>query len=165
MTSAGLPGRGTPVLLVKWYDFTRWLLARIDSFPKNQRFVFGTRLADHAVLLARVIGELELKSTNHPPISLALPSPVIIGWVRKFVVRRFRQIVQAAQLNFPTIDLLTMNLPAYRLQSACLCCAEVRPLVWLRQLRIGSPAARTGRTDMSRFWLQAYSDIVAKFLY
>jgi len=34
---------------VKWYDFTRWLLERIDSFPKNQRFVFGTRLADHAL--------------------------------------------------------------------------------------------------------------------
>ena len=32
-----------------WYDFTRWLLERIDSFPKNQRFVFGTRLADHAL--------------------------------------------------------------------------------------------------------------------
>ena len=43
------PGRGTPVLLVKWYDFTRWLLERIDSFPKNQRFVFVTRLADHAL--------------------------------------------------------------------------------------------------------------------
>ena len=37
------------MLLVKWYDFTRWLLERIDSFPKNQRFVFGTRLADHAL--------------------------------------------------------------------------------------------------------------------
>lgn len=49
MTGASSPGRGTPVLLVKWYDFTRWLLERIDSFPKNQRFVFGTRLADHAL--------------------------------------------------------------------------------------------------------------------
>jgi hypothetical protein len=36
-------------VLVKWYDFTRWLLERVDSFPKNQRFVFGTRLADHAL--------------------------------------------------------------------------------------------------------------------
>jgi hypothetical protein len=43
------PGRDPPVLLVKWYDFTRWLLERVDSFPKNQRFIFGTRLADHAL--------------------------------------------------------------------------------------------------------------------
>jgi hypothetical protein len=27
-----------PVLLVKWYDVTRWLLDRVDAFPKNQRF-------------------------------------------------------------------------------------------------------------------------------
>ena len=27
-----------PVLLVKWYDVTKWLLERVDSFPKNQRF-------------------------------------------------------------------------------------------------------------------------------
>ena len=26
-----------PVLLVKWYDVTKWLLERVDSFPKNQR--------------------------------------------------------------------------------------------------------------------------------
>jgi hypothetical protein len=32
MTGAGLPGRGTPVLLVKWYDLTRWLLERIDIY-------------------------------------------------------------------------------------------------------------------------------------
>jgi hypothetical protein len=35
-----------PVLLVRWYDYTKWLLERVDSFPKNQRFIFGTRLAD-----------------------------------------------------------------------------------------------------------------------
>ena len=38
-----------PVVLAKWYDLTKWLLERIDSFPKNQRFIFGQRLADHAV--------------------------------------------------------------------------------------------------------------------
>jgi len=32
-----------PVLLVKWYDVTRWLLERVDSFPQNQRFIFGRR--------------------------------------------------------------------------------------------------------------------------
>ncbi len=35
-----------PVLLVKWYDVTKWLLERVDSFPKNQRFIFGQRIAD-----------------------------------------------------------------------------------------------------------------------
>ena len=30
-----------PILLVKWYDVTKWLLERVDSFPKNQRFILG----------------------------------------------------------------------------------------------------------------------------
>ncbi len=35
-----------PVVLVKWYDTSKWLLERVDSFPKNQRFIFGQRIAD-----------------------------------------------------------------------------------------------------------------------
>lgn len=42
-------GREPPVLLVKWYDLTRWILEKVDSFPKSQRFVFGTPLVDHAI--------------------------------------------------------------------------------------------------------------------
>jgi len=38
-----------PIVLVKWYDLTKWLLARIESFPKSQRFVFGQRLADRTL--------------------------------------------------------------------------------------------------------------------
>jgi hypothetical protein len=38
-----------PVVLVKWYDATKWLLERIDSFPKNQRFIFRQRMADRAM--------------------------------------------------------------------------------------------------------------------
>jgi hypothetical protein len=35
-----------PVVLVKWYDYTNWLLDRIDAFPMNQRFIIGQRAAD-----------------------------------------------------------------------------------------------------------------------
>ena len=38
-----------PIVLIKWYDFTKWLLDRVDNFPKNQRFMFGQRVTDHAV--------------------------------------------------------------------------------------------------------------------
>ena len=41
-------------MLVKWYDVTKWMLERVEAFPKNQRFVFGQRLAD------RTLGILEL---------------------------------------------------------------------------------------------------------
>jgi len=38
-----------PVVLVKWYELSKWLLGRIESFPKSQRFVFGQRLADRTL--------------------------------------------------------------------------------------------------------------------
>jgi hypothetical protein len=38
-----------PIVLVKWYDATKWILERVDNFPKNQRFIFGQRLADRAL--------------------------------------------------------------------------------------------------------------------
>ena len=50
------PGREPPVLLVKWYDLTRWILEKVDSFPKSQRFIFGTRLADHAIDVLVAVG-------------------------------------------------------------------------------------------------------------
>jgi hypothetical protein len=37
--------RDEPVLLVKWYDYTKWVLDRVDGFPKNQRFVLTAILA------------------------------------------------------------------------------------------------------------------------
>ena len=46
-----------PVVLVKWYDYTKWVLDRVDGFPKNQRFVLGTRLADAVVLVVELLGE------------------------------------------------------------------------------------------------------------
>ena len=46
-----------PVLLVKWYDVTKWLLGRVDSFPKNQRFIFGQRIADRALNVLEALVE------------------------------------------------------------------------------------------------------------
>ena len=46
-----------PVVLIKWYDFTKWLLDRVDSFPKNQRFIFGQRLTDHAMDILELLVE------------------------------------------------------------------------------------------------------------
>ena len=48
----GLSG-DVPIVLSQWYDTAKWILEKIDKFPKNQRFIFGTRLAD------RTLGILE----------------------------------------------------------------------------------------------------------
>jgi hypothetical protein len=53
-----------PVLLVRWYDYTRWLLERVDSFPKNQRFIFGTRLADAVLGIMELLVEASYSRTK-----------------------------------------------------------------------------------------------------
>ena len=53
-----------PVLLVRWYDYTKWLLERVDSFPKNQRFIFGTRLADAVLAIMELLVEASYSRTK-----------------------------------------------------------------------------------------------------
>jgi hypothetical protein len=53
-----------PVLLVRWYDYTEWLLERVDSFPKNQRFIFGTRLADAVLGIMELLVEASYSRTK-----------------------------------------------------------------------------------------------------
>ncbi len=31
------PGPEAPIVLVKWYDYAKWLLERVENFPKSQR--------------------------------------------------------------------------------------------------------------------------------
>ena len=42
------------MLLVKWYDVSKWLLDRVDSFPRNQRFILRQRMADQALNILEV---------------------------------------------------------------------------------------------------------------
>jgi len=51
------PQHNDPVLLVKWHETANWLLDKVDSFPKNQRFIFGTRLADRALRILELLVE------------------------------------------------------------------------------------------------------------
>jgi len=53
-----------PVVLVKWYDFTKWVLGHVDNFPKNQRFVFGQRLADGVITILELIVDATYSEKN-----------------------------------------------------------------------------------------------------
>jgi hypothetical protein len=41
------PGSDAPLVLVKWYAYAKWVLERVESFPKSQRFILGQRLSNH----------------------------------------------------------------------------------------------------------------------
>jgi len=46
-----------PVVLVKWYDYAKWVLERVESFPKNQKYVLGQRLSNQAMEVLELLVE------------------------------------------------------------------------------------------------------------
>ena len=43
------PANDAPLVLVKWYAYAKWVLERVESFPKSQRFILGQRLSNHVM--------------------------------------------------------------------------------------------------------------------
>jgi hypothetical protein len=61
-------GPETPIVLVKWYDYAKWLLERVENFPKSQRFVLGQRLANQAMEVMDLLGQ-QGPNCRHPLLS------------------------------------------------------------------------------------------------
>jgi hypothetical protein len=89
-----------PVLLVKWYDYTKWLLERVEQFPKSQRFVLGTRLADLVVEILEDVVEAAYAGRPRKVELLAKVNRRIE--VARWLVRlaRDRHLLSNAQLGF-----------------------------------------------------------------
>jgi len=77
-----------PVLLVKWYDVTKWLLERVDSFPKNQRFVFGQRLADRALNILEILVEATYSPRKADLLARANRDIEVLRWLVRMATDR-----------------------------------------------------------------------------
>lgn len=38
-----------PIVVTRWYGYAKWVLERVESFPKSQRFIVGQRLSNHVL--------------------------------------------------------------------------------------------------------------------
>jgi hypothetical protein len=89
MTQRRQPGRNEPpILLVKWYDVTKWLLDRVDSFPKNQRFIFGQRLADRALNVLDVLVEAAYSPRKADLLARANRDIEVLRWLIRMATDR-----------------------------------------------------------------------------
>lgn len=70
-----------PILLVKWYDLTGWVLDRVESFPKNQRFIFGQRLANHMVDVMEVLVEASYTRDKTGLLNTANRQMEVLRWL------------------------------------------------------------------------------------
>ena len=77
-----------PVLLIKWYDVTKWLLERVDSFPKNQRFIFGQRLADRAIDIMELLVEAAYSSRKTELLTRANREIEVLRWLVRLAMDR-----------------------------------------------------------------------------
>jgi hypothetical protein len=110
---------------VKWYDVVKWLLERVDSFPKNQRFVFGQRLADRAIDVLELLVEAAYSPRKADLLSRANRDIEVLRWLVRLAKDR---------------DLFTMRQYGF----ACKGLTECGRMVggWLKQ-----SAAKEGTTD------------------
>lgn len=74
------PGPEAPVVLVKWYDYAKWLLERVENFPKSQRFVLGQRLTGQAMDVLDLLVEASYAREKTNPLFPALrPGPTAVS--------------------------------------------------------------------------------------
>ena len=77
-----------PILLVKWYDVSKWLLERVDSFPKNQRFIFGQRIADRTLNILEVLVEAAYSSGKVKLLARANRDIEVLRWLIRMATDR-----------------------------------------------------------------------------
>jgi len=87
-----------PIVLVKWYDWTRWVLERVDSFPKNQRFIFGQRLADRSIRVLEILVDASYRSKKAELLSEANRQIEVLRWLVRLA--KDRQLLSVRQYGF-----------------------------------------------------------------
>lgn len=53
------PGTDLPIVATKWYSYAKWVLERVENFPKSQRFILGQRLANEGIEMTRWVVRMD----------------------------------------------------------------------------------------------------------
>lgn len=72
-----------PILLSKWYEFVKWLIGRVDQFPKNQRFILGQRLVDTCLDIHECLIEVAYScgTAKHDQLARANRKLEVLRWL------------------------------------------------------------------------------------
>ena len=92
------PGPEAPVVLVKWYDYTKWLLERVENFPKSQRFVLGQRLTGQAMDVLDLLVEASYARDKAEILATANRKMEVLRWTVRMA--KDRKLFTAAQFEF-----------------------------------------------------------------
>ena len=92
------PGPEVPVVLVKWYDYAKWLLERVENFPKSQRFVRDQRLTGQAMDVLDLLVEASYARDKAEILATANRKMEVLRWTVRMA--KDRKLFTAAQFEF-----------------------------------------------------------------
>jgi hypothetical protein len=92
------PGPEAPVVLVKWYDYAKWLLERVENFPKSQRFVLGQRLTGQAMDVLDLLVEASYAREKTEILATANRRLEVLRWTVRMA--KDRKLFTPAQFEF-----------------------------------------------------------------
>jgi hypothetical protein len=84
-----------PVVLMKWYRVVSWMLDRVNHFPKNQRFVFGQRLAERSIHVLELLAEAAWSQDKTAILAQANREMEVLRWLVRLA--HDRKILTAKQ--------------------------------------------------------------------
>lgn len=87
-----------PVVVIKWYDWVKWVLERVDAFPKNQRFIFGQRLADRSIRVLEILVDASYRSKKAELLAEANREVEVLRWLVRLA--KDRELLTVRQYGF-----------------------------------------------------------------
>jgi hypothetical protein len=74
------------------------MLERVDSFPKNQRFIFGQRLADRSIRVLEILVEASYRSKKADLLADANRQIEVLRWLVRLA--KDRKLLTVRQYGF-----------------------------------------------------------------
>lgn len=94
--SGGAPP-DAPVVLVKWYDYAKWVLERVESFPKNQRYVLGQRLSHQVMEVLELLVEASYSREKRDLLATVNRKMEVVRWTVRMC--KDRNLLSTAQFT------------------------------------------------------------------
>lgn len=97
------PGSEMPQVVVKWYAYAKWVLERVESFPKSQRFILGQRLSNHVMDVLETLVKASYAKDKTTLLVQANEGIEMTRWVVRMASDR--KLLAPKQFEFSAIQL------------------------------------------------------------
>jgi hypothetical protein len=98
------PGSDLPIVVTKWYAYAKWVLERVESFPKSQRFILGQRLSNHVMyVLETLVKASYARENKNDLLRQANDGIEMTRWIVRMA--HDRELLAPKQFEFSAVQL------------------------------------------------------------